>query len=192
MVLTHGAGLNCESPVVVTMACMLARLGLTVLRCDLRFRQKRRSGPPNPASAADDRAGLREALHQLEAVSGPLLYLGGHSYGGRQSTILMAETNPPSVRALLLLSYPLHPPRKPEQLRTEHFGRLKTPAFFLHGTRDAFGSPAEMRTAVSLIPSSTPTRLVLLENSGHELSPDKTPLLDYGAQEFRAFLHSLV
>jgi predicted alpha/beta-hydrolase family hydrolase len=70
--------------------------------------------------------------------------------------------------ALLLLSYPLHPPDKPQQLRTAHLPKLQTPALFVHGSRDPFGSLDEMRAALSLIPSRT--ELVAIENAGHDLA----------------------
>ena len=70
-------------------------------------------------------------------VGGPVV-LGGHSYGGRQATMLAAE-EPGVAEALLLLSYPLHPPNKPAQLRTAHFPQLRTPALFVSGTKDPFG-----------------------------------------------------
>jgi predicted alpha/beta-hydrolase family hydrolase len=71
------------------------------------------------------------------------------------------------VAGLLLLSYPLHPPRKPAELRTGHFPQLQTPALFVHGGRDPFGSHHEMKAALELIPASN--RLVEIEGAGHEL-----------------------
>ena len=68
---------------------------------------------------------------------------------------------------LVLLSYPLHPPRKPDQLRTQHFSRLQTPAIFVHGTRDPFGTIAEMEAALKLIPGKT--LLLPVEGAGHDL-----------------------
>jgi uncharacterized protein len=103
------------------------------------------------------------ALRKL--VSGRL-FLGGHSYGGRQSTMLSAG-EPSLVDGLLLLSYPLHPPRKPEQLRIQHLPKLQTPALFVHGTRDPFGSPEEVESALSLIPAKT--LLLKIEDEGHDL-----------------------
>jgi hypothetical protein len=79
---------------------------------------------------------------------------------------LAAET-PAIANALLLLSYPLHPPRKPEQLRTQHFPRLQTPTLFIHGTRDPFGSIEEMTVALTAIPARH--QLVAIEKAGHEL-----------------------
>jgi predicted alpha/beta-hydrolase family hydrolase len=94
------------------------------------------------------------------------LFLGGHSYGGRQSSMLCAE-EPALVLALLLLSYPLHPPRKPEQQRTQHLPDLRTPTLFVQGTRDPFGSIAEMERALKMIPAKT--KLLVVEGAGHDL-----------------------
>jgi uncharacterized protein len=82
------------------------------------------------------------------------MFLGGHSYGGRQASMLAAE-EPDLAAGLLLLSYPLHPPRRPARLRTAHFPKLTTPALFVHGTRDPFGSMDEMRAAVDSSPGRT-------------------------------------
>src|SRR3954447_17853797 len=108
LVLTHGAGGNCRAPLLVAAAEAFSAAGLAVLRCDLPFRQRRPSGPPSPAGAAADRAGLREAVAALRSVVPGKVYLGGQSYGGRQATLLAAE-EPALVSALLLFSYPLHP-----------------------------------------------------------------------------------
>jgi predicted alpha/beta-hydrolase family hydrolase len=166
LVLTHGAGANCNAPVLVAMASAFVAAGVSVLRCDLPFRQRRPSGPPSPATAAADRAGLQSAVEALREVVAGSVYLGGHSYGGRQASMLAAE-HPDLVEALLLLSYPLHPPGKPTQPRTEHFQNLRTPAVFVHGTKDSFGSIAEMQAALALIPSRT--RLLPVEGAGHDL-----------------------
>jgi len=93
--------------------------------------------------------------------------LGGLSYGGRQVSMLAADA-PELAQALLLFSYPLHPPGKPEAPRTEHLPRLRTPTVFVFGTRDPFGSPAEIRQAVTLVPA--PTVLVEIDGAGHDLS----------------------
>lgn len=173
MLLTHGAGANCRSALVLAVAEMVAARGVTVLRYDLPFRQKRPSGPPHPSGALGDQAGLREAVEALRGmVSGPV-YLGGHSYGGRQATMLAAG-EPGLVDGLLLLSYPLHPPGKPESLRTAHFPALRTRAAFVHGDKDDFGSPEEMRAALTLIPGET--HLQILPGAGHDLKKGKVDL----------------
>jgi predicted alpha/beta-hydrolase family hydrolase len=94
------------------------------------------------------------------------IFLGGHSYGGRQASMLAAEA-PGLVDGLLLLSYPLHPPQKPEQMRTTHFPSLETPALFVSGERDGFGTKAEMEAALKLVPART--ELLMLPGAGHEL-----------------------
>ena len=164
--ITHGAGSNCESPLLRAVAETFAGAGFHVLRCDLPFRQARPTGPPLPGAAARDREGLLRAAVAMREITPELVILGGHSYGGRQATLLAAES-PAIADALLLLSYPLHPPRKAEQLRTQHFPRLRTPALFVHGTRDPFGSIDEMTAALAAIPARR--QLVPIEKAGHEL-----------------------
>lgn len=166
LVLTHGAGANCNSKLLTALGGAFADAGFLVLRCNLPFRQSRPSGPPFPAMAARDREGLRRAVEILLQKTSGQIFLGGHSYGGRQGTILAAE-QPDLAAGLLLLSYPLHPPRKPTELRTAHFPQLKTPALFVHGGRDPFGSHEEMSAALALLPGRH--ALMEVEGAGHEL-----------------------
>jgi predicted alpha/beta-hydrolase family hydrolase len=174
LVITHGAGSNCESPLLRAVAEAFAGAGYYVLRCDLPYRQLRAKGPPFPGMAARDREGLRRAVEAMRQIAAGRVILGGHSYGGRQASILAAE-EPGLAERLLLLSYPLHPPRKPEQLRTAHFPRLRTPALFVHGTRDPFGSIEEMREALRAIPA--PNALFDAGPLGHQLSPAIAPAI---------------
>ena len=166
LVLTHGAGGNCSARLLVALSNAFAESGFAVLRCDLPFRQSRPHGPPFPAMAAKDREGLRRGVDLLKKKTAGQLFLGGHSYGGRQATMLVADYAE-LADGLLLLSYPLHPPRKPAELRTAHFPRLRTRALFVHGSRDPFASQDEMNTALKLIP--TETRLLEIEGAGHDL-----------------------
>ena len=155
LVLTHGAGGNCNMPLLVAAANAFAEAGLCVLRCDLPFRQRRPKGPPSPSTAAADRAGLKIAVEAIRGlVPGPV-FLGGQSYGGRQATMLAAD-EPDIAAGLLLFSYPLHPPGKPDRLRTEHFPRLQLPAIFVQGTADPFGTVAEIRSALVVDPGANP------------------------------------
>ncbi len=202
LVLTHGAGSNAQAPLLIALAETFSAAGFTVLRCDLPYRQTRSFGPPGPADAARDRAGLKNAISALKSEMGRVemgcremgcpmsrricetwepqpsadppvsakIFLGGHSYGGRQCSMLCAElskTDPTLVAALLLLSYPLHPPRKPEQQRTQHLPDLHTPTLFVHGTRDPFGTIAELEQALKMIPAKT--KLLAIEGAGHDL-----------------------
>src|SRR6478752_2123195 len=108
---------------------------------------------------------------EFSDLSAEPAFLGCHSYGGRQGSMLAAEQALP-ISGLLLLSYPLHPPRKPAELRTAHFPQLKTPSLFVHGGRDPFGSHDEMKAALALIPAKT--LLMEIEGAGHELLGKKT------------------
>jgi predicted alpha/beta-hydrolase family hydrolase len=166
LILTHGAGSNCNSPLLIALAESFVERDYTVLRCDLAFRQDRPTGPPFPGNAERDRAGLRNAVAAIRKLASGKIFMGGHSYGGRQSTMLCA-TEPDLVSALLILSYPLHPPRKPDQLRIQHLPELRTPSLFVHGTRDPFGTVEEMHKALQLIPARK--EFVAVEGAGHDL-----------------------
>ena len=146
LVLTHGAGGNADAPLLVAVAEALAARGVTVLRCDLPYRQARPRGGPSPGGSGR-------------------LFLGGHCYGGRQASMLIAA-EPALASALLLQSYPLHPPGRPRNLRTAHLPNLRAPTLFVHGSTDPFGSLAELDKARALIPGRT---ALLQVTGGHDL-----------------------
>lgn len=172
LLLAHGAGGDRTAALLQRAAAEFSARGLLVLRYDLPFRQRRPKGPPSPSTAAADRDGIAAAADAIrESCSGPII-LGGHSYGGRQSSMLAAE-RPDVCDGLLLFSYPLHPPGKPEKARTAHLPDLRCPCVFVHGTRDPFGSPDEMRAALDLV--TAPHTLLLVEGKGHDLAPGKSP-----------------
>jgi hypothetical protein len=190
IVLTHGAGANCQSRLLVEMSEALAASGFTVLRFDLPFRTARPHGPPSPGSASRDRDGLRQAVAVMRDKTKGRVFMGGHSYGGRQASMLASE-EPRLVDGLLLLSYPLHPPKKPAQLRTGHFSKLATAAFFVHGTRDPFGTIGEMKSALELIPASC--ELFEVAGAGHEILSKKAggELPAEIVDGFKAFLKTI-
>jgi predicted alpha/beta-hydrolase family hydrolase len=167
LVLTHGAGADCRAALLVAVAQAFAARGVAVLRCDLPFRQAAPGGPPSPRGAPRDREGLRAAVHAVRGRAPGRVFLGGHSYGGRQASLLAAE-DPTLVDALCLLAYPLHPPGRPDTPRTAHLPRLRTPTLFVHGTRDPFGTLAELEAARRLVPA--PTRLLPIEGRAHALA----------------------
>jgi uncharacterized protein len=173
LVLTHGASGDSRAPFLVALGEAFAERGVTVVRYDLPYRQASPKGPPRPAGAAKDREGLREAVAAMRTRVRGLVFLGGHSYGGRQASIL-AASEPGLADALLLLSYPLHPPRRPAELRTAHLPNLRTPALFAHGSRDPFATRDEIEAARHLIPAAT--ALVGVEGAGHDLyrAPGRT------------------
>jgi len=166
LVLTHGAGFNCQAPLLVALAEAFADAGFMVLRYNLPFRLTRPFGPPRPGEALRDREGIKNAISALRRLAPSRVFAGGHSYGGRQTTMLCAQ-EPGLVQGLLLTSYPLHPPGRPDQLRVEHLSKLRTPALFVHGTRDPFGSIVEIEAALQLVPAKT--ALLRVEDAGHDL-----------------------
>ena len=166
LVLTHGAGGNANASLLVALGEELSKVGVYVLRYNLPFRQQRPFGPPRPGDATRDREGLKQMTELQRERLGGRVFLGGQSYGGRQASMLCAE-EPKVADGLLLLSYPLHPPGRPEQLRTKHLPDLRIPCLFVHGTHDPFGSTQEIETAMKLIPGKT--RLLTVERAGHDL-----------------------
>ncbi len=187
IVLTHGAGANCQSKLLVELSNALAEAGFAVFRFDLPFRASRPHGPPNRGSAVRDRDGLRRAVSLMREKKHSRVFMGGHSYGGRQATMLAAD-EPRLVDGLLLLSYPLHPPRKPKELRTSHFPKLVTPVFFVHGARDPFATAVEMQSALAVIPG--PHAIMEVDAAGHDLLSKRVtgelpPLI---AHQFKLFL----
>jgi predicted alpha/beta-hydrolase family hydrolase len=166
LALTHGAGSDAGAPLLVSLSRAFCEAGVMVLRYHLPFRVARPSGPPFPATAARDREGIARAVEALRQRVKGRVFAGGHSYGGRQTAMIAAE-RPGMADGLLLLSYPLHPPRKPDQPRTGFFAEWCTPALFVHGTRDPFGTLEELRAAMELIPARVD--LLAVEGAGHDL-----------------------
>ncbi len=186
LVLTHGAGGNSNAALLVAVAEEFVAAGVSVLRCDLPYRQRRPHGPPSPATAKEDQQGLRRAVAFMKEQFPGRAFLGGSSYGGRQATLLLAS-NPGLAEGLLLLSYPLHPPGKLTQLRTAHFSELRTPSLFVSGTKDAFGTIDELQAAIRLIPART--ELVQIDGGTHGFSKSGTTkvVADIVRQEFLKF-----
>jgi len=171
--LTHGAGTNSNAPLLVKLAEELAAEGWLVLRYDLPYREKRPGGPPHPSGAAADRAGVVDAARTLRDRGAKRVILGGHSYGGRM-TSMAAAGDPQLCDALLLLSYPLHPPGKAEW-RTQHFPGIRMPVLFVSGERDEFATPEELAQAAALLGGKW--RLRTVPGQGHSLRPAVTNVI---------------
>jgi hypothetical protein len=165
VVLTHGAGGSRESPLLKRICEEWARRGWLAVRYNLPYRRRRPKGPPS-GSAAGDRNGIVEAIAFARTLAGGPVIAGGHSYGGRQTSIVVAEDSN-LVDVLTLFSYPLHPPGKPERPRTEHLPSIAVPTVFTHGTSDPFGSLDELRKAAKLIPAAT--EIVEITSARHDL-----------------------
>jgi hypothetical protein len=164
-VLTHGAGGSRDSVLLQEICDEWARRGWLAVRYNLPYRRRRPTGPPS-GSAATDRAGIVEAITLCRGLAEGPLIAGGHSYGGRQTSMVVASEHVP-VDALTLFSYPVHPPGKPERARTEHLPDIKVPTVFAHGTSDPFGTPEELREAAALITGTT--AVVEVAGARHDL-----------------------
>ena len=165
VVLTHGAGGSRESPLLQRVCDEWARRGWLAVRYNLPYRRRRPTGPPS-GSAATDRAGIVEAITVCRDLADGPLIAGGHSYGGRQTSMVVAAGEA-AIDVLTLFSYPVHPPGRPERPRTEHLPEITVPTVFTHGTSDPFGTPAELRDAAALI--SAPTEVVEITGARHDL-----------------------
>jgi uncharacterized protein len=150
LLLAPGAGADRNQSALVAIDHAMAALGVTVRRMDFPYRKAGRKAPDRPAVLL---AAVLEEAQGLAAEAGcepGAVALGGRSMGGRICSLAVGEGL--AAAALILVSYPLHPPGRLDKLRTEHFPSLDVPCLFLSGTRDAFGSPAELTAATAAIP----------------------------------------
>lgn len=171
-VLAHGAGAPMDSGFLEAIAPRIADVaGLVVVRFNYAFTElARRSGKRRPP----ERRIALEAVHGpilrhvAEAHGGLPLYAGGKSLGGRVSSLMAAESHGAMepVRGLIFLGYPLHPPGKPDRLRTEHFPQLRGPLLFLQGDRDALCDLALLEDAWPALAGAEPT-LHVVEGADH-------------------------
>jgi predicted alpha/beta-hydrolase family hydrolase len=153
LALTHGAGGTYETPSLVAYAEAMAARGTRVVRFNLPYVE---AGKKTPGPQARDEACWRDVATALRAEA-PRLLLGGRSYGGRMATHVVADGV--ACEGLVLLAYPLHPPGKPESLRTAHLERIMAPMLFLQGTRDPFADPALLTRTLAQLPGATRHRL---------------------------------
>ena len=166
VVLTHGAGGSREAPLLKRICDEWAARGWLAVRYNLPYRRRRPNGPPS-GSAKADQAGVVEAIEVARTLADGPVIAGGHSYGGRMTSVVVAERSA-DIDVLTLFSYPLHPPGKPDLARTEHLPRIAAPTVFTHGTADPFGSIDELRSAAALI--SAPTEVVEITGARHDLA----------------------
>ena len=165
VVLTHGAGGSRESTLLQQICDEWARRGWLAVRYNLPYRRRRPKGPPS-GSAATDRAGIVEAITVCRDLADGPLIAGGHSYGGRQTSMVVAAGEA-AIDVLTLFSYPVHPPGRPERPRTEHLPEITVPTVFTHGTSDPFGTPGEVRDGAAMI--AAPTEVVEIAGARHDL-----------------------
>jgi uncharacterized protein len=172
VLLAHGAGADMHAAALTVTADALADARIPSLRFDFPYRQAGRRAPDRPPVLL---AAAREAAADLSKRARlPLdrLVLGGRSMGGRICSMLAAdEADPVPALGLALLGYPLHPPGRPDQLRVEHFPRLRMPVLFVSGTRDSFATPEELKRYAEKIKG--PVTLSWIEAGDHGFKPLK-------------------
>lgn len=156
LLLTPGAGAGRDHRTLVALEGALAPF--PVRRVDFPGRAADRRGPERaPVAIAHVRAEADRFAADLGVAPGAVV-LGGRSFGGRMSSMAVAEGQP--AAGLVLLSYPLHPPGRPERLRVEHLPALRVPVLAVSGTRDPFGTPEELATHLAVVPGPVTTVLV--------------------------------
>ena len=166
LLLTPGAGASRDHHTLLAVEETLAALDepVPVRRVDFPYRLAGKRMPDRPAVAI---AHLREVAARFADDLGTTtdrIVLGGRSYGGRMCSMAVAEGLP--AAGLVLVSYPLHPPGKPDKLRVEHFGELDVPVLFVSGDKDPFGTPEELARHAATIPGPV-TRTTL--RGAHDL-----------------------
>ena len=163
VVLAHGAGAAMDSPFMAYFADGLAAAGFRVVRFEFPYMARRREDgrkrPPDRAPVL--LASWREVAARFDPAR---LVVGGKSLGGRMASLIADEVG---ARGLVCLGYPFHPPGRPETTRVAHLATLATPTLIVQGTRDPFGSPAE----VAGYPLSPQTRVAWIAGGDHGLAP---------------------
>lgn len=165
LVLAPGASASRDQSGLVAIDEALTPLGIRVERIDFPYRLAGRRAPDRPPVLVATVVEAARSLADDLGVPQERIALGGRSMGGRMCSMAVAEGLPASV--LVLVSYPLHPPGRPEKLRTEHFGAMRVPCLFVSGTKDTFGTPAELEAATAAIPG--PVTHEWIENGDHGL-----------------------
>lgn len=177
VLLAPGAGADRDQSALVALDRVISEAGGEVVRMDFPYRKAGRRAPDRPPvlmkAVHDEAAELKERVGRLVA--------GGRSMGGRICSMAVAEGL--AADALVLISYPLHPPGRPDRLRTDHFPALKLPCLFVSGTRDAFGSVAEFDDATSAIPG--PVTFEWVEGKDHAMRGADSTVADIVARWLR-------
>ena len=183
LVLAPGAGGASDHPGLLALEEAAVPLGIAVARIDFPYRLAGRRAPDRPAVLIDTVRHAALALAAELGVPGDAIALGGRSMGGRICSMAVAAGLP--AAALVLISYPLHPPGRPDRLRSEHFPQLLLPCLFVSGDRDAFATQAELAAAVGAIPG--PVTHEVLPGGDHGLRRRETAAAERVAAWLGAF-----
>jgi uncharacterized protein len=174
LLLTPGAGANRDQAALVAIDAAATAAGLTVVRMDFPYRKAGRKSPDRPPVLIQ---AVRDEAAQLSA-STTALVLGGRSMGGRICSMAVADGL--LAAGLVLISYPLHPPGRPDRARIEHLPLLEVPCLFVSGTRDAFATPDELEAATRAIPGRVSHRWI--DGKDHALRGTEQAVADLVVQ----------
>lgn len=168
LLLAHGAGAGKDHPWMLKVERALEARGVSVVRFNFLYMDARKGAPDKPAILEAHYAKVwREAA---ASAKGPMI-AAGKSMGGRiGSQVAAAGGFDPAPAALIFFGYPLHPPGQPNKRRDAHLPKINAPMLFLHGTRDPFGTPEEMKALAASLPTST---LHIVEGGDHSLVASK-------------------
>jgi predicted alpha/beta-hydrolase family hydrolase len=172
VLLTPGAGSDRHHPALVAIEAALAPL--PVERLDFPYRRAGRRAPDRAPKLVAAVVEAAQVLTRKAGVAPERLVLGGRSMGGRMCSMAVAEGLP--AAGLILVSYPLHPPGRPERLRVEHLPALRLPCLFVSGTKDPFATPSELEEATAMIPG--PVVHVWIDGGRHELKGVEVDVAD--------------
>lgn len=174
LILAHGAGASQSSAFMVAFARGLARRGCHAVTFNFPYTEQGRRLPDRaPTLEACFRDVIAAVRARPDLASGPLV-IGGKSMGGRMASHVAAQ-GLPGLAGVVALGYPLHPPGRPEQLRAEHLTRIRQPMLIVQGSRDAFGTPEELRAA--LVPLGATATLQVVEGGDHSFKvPKRGPI----------------
>lgn len=166
VVLFPGAGSSADHISLVSITAEI--FPIPSERIDFPYRKEGRKFPDRaPVLVQYVKDEVRRYAQGIGCATSEIV-IGGRSMGGRMCTMAIADENDPlEVAGVVCVAYPLHPPKKPEQLRTEHLPRVQTQSLFISGTRDEFGSPTELREAFTLLPNQPTVKFI--EGAGHDL-----------------------
>ena len=173
VVLAHGAGAGQQHPFIVNAARRLAAAGFEVVTFNFPYLEEKRRVPDRPAALEACFRRVVEAAREGDAASRPL-FIGGKSMGGRIATHLAAQGA--SIAGVFALGYPLHPPGKPQQLRSAHLPDITVPVLIVQGERDPFGTPSELAPAVAAM--QAPVTLEVAVGGDHSLGRPRQPASD--------------
>jgi predicted alpha/beta-hydrolase family hydrolase len=170
IILGHGAGANQLSGFMRLFASGLAERGCDVVTFNFLYTEQGRKLPNPKARLESCFRAVIDAVLKHKKLKGNRLVIGGKSMGGRIASQVAAEDGK-NIDGLLFLGYPLHPPGRPDKVRSEHLPKIKVPMLFVQGSRDAFGSEPEIATLIKKL--KLPAKLCAIEGGDHSFKVPK-------------------